>query len=473
MKIILIGISLLFFLGTHRVLAENIFYYSRIPFTGKDTAGNSVAIPIKSLMRYSGPISYQGKVYMSFDVKDSQNHVVKVLTPQGSQYISQIPRDPWEESRYDINWNQRGRLNDNDHQKIIERKQKYKTPEYTNPYKVNYETSNGRTLPMVYETRQNPNRYQNQAKGRQPDCSPVNLASQFPPVKDQDGVGWCFAFAASDLASFYTGDNVSSSDTAMEYYDGYQNLNDYRMSGKNTRTYLSRNEGGNFELAFDTLLKKGYCLETEVSSEENAGTRSYAIDEKIAKFESAFDRLKGSQLQKKIQTRKINACEVTPQIPGPNIFGNLPCEAFQRALSLNSSKAALNSLRKSACPRRRPLRVPGTPYVRSVGRRLTGKNLVQVIQNSLSRGKPVGITMDVNPLIKASDRKANGLHSMTAIGRRYNETTKKCDYLMRNSWGRSCRHFKSSLVNNCTSDGNVWISEEDLSANITDTLSIE
>ena len=45
-------------------------------------------------------------------------------------------------------------------------------------------------------------------------------------------------------------------------------------------------------------------------------------------------------------------------------------------------------------------------------------------------------------------------HASTVVGRRFNKKSSECEYLIRNSWGRGCSSYDSSL--DCD-QGNVWV----------------
>lgn len=60
----------------------------------------------------------------------------------------------------------------------------------------------------------------------------------------------------------------------------------------------------------------------------------------------------------------------------------------------------------------------------------------------------------------------DGLHSSIILGRRWNKG--RCEYNIRNSWGKSCASYKTGIECN-KEQGTYWVSDEDLfnaSANI-------
>ena len=72
-------------------------------------------------------------------------------------------------------------------------------------------------------------KYRNQglasARAEEKKCQPaVDLRNQaLGEVRDQDSIGWCYAFAGADLLTYKLGKKVSAVDVAMNYNDGWFN----------------------------------------------------------------------------------------------------------------------------------------------------------------------------------------------------------------------------------------------------------
>ncbi len=57
------------------------------------------------------------------------------------------------------------------------------------------------------------------------ECSPKDFRSKLPPVREQDSIGWCYAFVAADLISFEIGESVSPiylANISEKYRDTYR-----------------------------------------------------------------------------------------------------------------------------------------------------------------------------------------------------------------------------------------------------------
>ena len=48
-------------------------------------------------------------------------------------------------------------------------------------------------------------------------CQPTDLRDKLGPVRNQDTMGWCYAFAAADLLTADTGKTISAFDIALNY----------------------------------------------------------------------------------------------------------------------------------------------------------------------------------------------------------------------------------------------------------------
>jgi hypothetical protein len=70
----------------------------------------------------------------------------------------------------------------------------------------------------------------------------------------------------------------------------------------------------------------------------------------------------------------------------------------------------------------------------------------------LNNGKPVGISYNVKYVAPFS-----GFHASTVIARRWNNG--RCEYKVRNSWGRSCSSYLKEIECNRW-EGSYWVKDE-------------
>ena len=85
---------------------------------------------------------------------------------------------------------------------------------------------------------------------------------------------------------------------------------------------------------------------------------------------------------------------------------------------------------------------------------------LQDLDKSLNRQEPaIALLSTTFFLGEKTDLSAN--HFTTVIGRKYNNSSKQCEYHLRSSFGTNCSIYKPEVKANCI-DGNIWIGEKDL-----------
>ncbi len=104
-----------------------------------------------------------------------------------------------------------------------------------------------------------------------PDCSPKDLREKMPPIRDQDSVGWCYAFTAADLVSFKIGDEISPIDIANsteQNRDSFtQKIAAHFVQPSSIKFRGGTNPerpGGNMQEAIDAAQEKGFCRESDL-----------------------------------------------------------------------------------------------------------------------------------------------------------------------------------------------------------------
>jgi C1A family cysteine protease len=94
-----------------------------------------------------------------------------------------------------------------------------------------------------------------------------------------------------------------------------------------------------------------------------------------------------------------------------------------------------------------------------------GKNgpaVMAAIDEQLDKGNISAVAFPFK-MISTSD---TGGHSVTLVGRRFNEKTKTCEYLLRNSWGLTCGGSLKKELCAPEHPGHLWVSRGELEKNL-------
>ncbi|KHD88644.1 MAG: hypothetical protein OM95_07510 [Bdellovibrio sp. ArHS] len=276
---------------------------------------------------------------------------------------------------------------------------------------------------------------QSAVKERQ-SCSPVDMSKDFGPVRNQDSVGWCYAFAAADLVSYKLKKTVSAADIAISYNDGI--LSDIR---KTLGTTADDIQGGFTAGAIDSTLKKGFCLEKDFPSEDNSSSN----------FKNTLQAIDAMGRQK----LGASATDCAPLYHRSRaLFPNVKIADLQAVLRESSSRDFIDNMADKTCePRvKANMETEANVYV------FDKKGMIQDLDEQLNKMNPVVLGYDSSNLIDRRDTEKRRMHASVIAGRRFNEKSGQCEYLIRNSWGRGCgydRHYECK-------EGNIWVPKTDI-----------
>lgn len=259
-------------------------------------------------------------------------------------------------------------------------------------------------------------------------CSPVDLRSGLPPVRNQDGVGWCYAFAAADLVSYKLKQNVSAVELAFSYnnswYDKFQ-----KTIGKREAEFY----GGDMDVAIESLKRSGgACLEKDVRSDDNSVNRLINNLTNMSAYINGY----ADRCEKEVKA----------------IFPNEKYSDFVKIVKETNRAHVLEVLRNRSCKQRidtSHIKVKNdmTFYIG------TGiKKHMQTIDEQLSKNNVIAMNY-FSSILKGPDfEDLEGRHTSLIVGRRLNPENGECEYLVRNSWGRACDYYPDEC-----DGGNIWI----------------
>ena len=252
-------------------------------------------------------------------------------------------------------------------------------------------------------------------------------------VRDQDGMGWCYAYVAADLLSHKLGKLVSS----VDVFNTYNNANNPRKWFRNKQ---SIRQGGFTKAAIRRAVKKGICIESNVSSSDFAFQRSGTLSAEIKDMETAFKRYKRSLANAPQSKRdEDERLEVICHIISDDLrrIFNLTNEEMIESLKKAGPEGVINDMVEKNCNDKRQV-VEGINVVSkysffNIPR--SSDDLIEKIDQQLDRDNIVGFAYDSSLL--RFPHKSEGLptHMSSIVARRFDEGSGSCQYLIRNSWG--------------------------------------
>ena len=278
-----------------------------------------------------------------------------------------------------------------------------------------------------------------------------NEAVNLNNARNQDTVGWCYAYTAADLLSYRLKKRIS----AVSLYNSGQEIEQDIKSSESAR-------GGDIKSSIDSYLtkKNGLCLEENLPSNDF----KFCTDKTYGHF---LNNLLDSVRERRIEQDLANNC-----------FGNDIKEAFpgidnnfiRNHTARFGSKKLVEALYDKQC---KELSFKGyrAEVVSQFTSRYSADVLMKTIDDQVTKGEIIGIGYDYN---KVNGESGTGDHGSIVVGRRTNPETGACEYLLRNSWGKNCEQNEGeglSCHKNCDSEGcrysgHFWVSDSKLKQSI-------
>ncbi|MEK2690377.1 C1 family peptidase [Bdellovibrio sp. GT3] len=286
-------------------------------------------------------------------------------------------------------------------------------------------------------------------------CSPVDMSKEMPPIRNQDSVGWCYAFTAADLLSYKMKKNISAADIALQDQDNWLDSIERGVKGSTAADF----NGGWFSHSLQSMQRKGLCLEKDLSSEDNSGGT-------FADSLRSLDSWGRATIAAKRQECDSLYAETKKLFPGATLSD------LQEVVKSSSKRDFINNLREKSCKQRIPAQyevvtITKQGYYKKIYDKLARNSpeldYAQALDEQLSNKNPVGVSIDANGL---SDRRSpattyenSASHALSVVGRRFNDSTGQCEYLLRNSYGAGCSGYDSTLE---CKKGMIWMPKPDL-----------
>lgn len=279
-----------------------------------------------------------------------------------------------------------------------------------------------------------------------PTCGEVlhqNAAVNLENVRNQDSVGWCYAYTAADMLSYKLNKKVSAVsmanpvDIAADVASGKPPAGGI-IEGS-TRQYLAKN--------------KGVCLESDLPSSDF----KFCIDQLYQDFLNYLIEIAGNgRFERELTTNQClekNLRQAFPNVSIPDV------RSLVRA---NGSRKLIESLYQLQCKSLIPVNPDAFRMKTYNSFMISKEDLVKHIDQQISGGV-IGIGYDYK---KMAGEGYEGGHASLIVGRRVNQETGACEYLVRNSWGKNCTQKEDSQLSchkNCDSSGcrysgHFWVS---------------
>ena len=296
-------------------------------------------------------------------------------------------------------------------------------------------------------------------------CSSVDFRQIFPlKMRNQGETSWCFAHAASDLLQYqyHLDEQISAADIAINYSqaDISKVIKLFKNIG-NTEVRKGPPETGFISIAIKKIIPQGYCPESVLPSD--FWTRVNGADGVQSKKEILQSILETYELQTKIQSGEISD---VAKMPAYFIFSHINRDQFFDILKRSSHQQVLVDLRNAACVNeRKPF---GKSFEGHTFHR-RGRNMFQKMNASLDDGKPVTVDF-FDDLIFHYDhprRRVADLHTVLVYGKKFNEDSQECQYMLKDSHGAQCTKYDPKIP---CEDGYLWVPESKLYRAVTSQL---
>jgi len=307
----------------------------------------------------------------------------------------------------------------------------------------------------------------------QKSCSSIMLdLGKLGPIRNQSDVGWCYAFAAADMATYYLGKRISAVDIAAKFNSrnpvtGFLPSDPGLTGSRESSPWngsIGTFEGGYIGAALIGANDRGFCTEALVRSENFPDFTK--VDESLGQFTKAifdFDRRLNNAdgaLTKETCSKGGVALRA--------IFPNGDIKAIIDILKRYDYDNSWRVMTDAVCRGRRS-KFPQNFKVRVNKGDLDSQ--ISDIDRSLNTRDIVGIHYDYYGLVHSSTGSwfsrltsvQPGNHASTVIGRRFNASNGKCEYAIRNTAGTYCdpRFTREQCQN-----GVFWVSRTNLKSTL-------
>lgn len=307
----------------------------------------------------------------------------------------------------------------------------------------------------------------------QKDCTPTDIRDTNPRIKnnpemrnhfssprDQDSIGWCYAFAAADLMTAEMGTPVSALHSSIIFnHETFKN-DSRRKWGEEFRAKEGRfsevYEGGWSNKAIeDARRNRWICSEKSLPFDMDRPEQIKTMIDELENLKRMKEMLKvtGSYTA----NEHVKTCEMIQDIARPFKISEEAVSSIANSLINQNMNQTLHAFANSVCTEKiHPIpKIRLKDVFKQDNSDKNRRNYMRDLNRALAQGKPIQLSYKPKYISTSPD----GSHASIIIGRRWNKG--RCEYNIRNSWGKSCGLYLPEIECN-REEGSFWMSDAQL-----------
>ncbi len=313
-------------------------------------------------------------------------------------------------------------------------------------------------------------------------CTSIDVSQRLGELRNQGNIGWCYANVAADLLTFRFNDELHGERASAGYvaltFNEFAKLKphpDQDAGLISPAVFFSQRNGICPQSFQDTVLK-------------NSPFKSIKEQIKgLVELKRSFDKTKSThfkdlEIVKKYRDSNSYLNTLSDEVL-VEILNSTSTRTFPRKLAETLCKPHMVEVKHDVKIRFQESFIEGWKHIFTAllareknlsPLKLGARDLIKEIHEELQNQNMVAISYYTRIFYEIGSAAYNkaGLHASSIVGRKWNETTRSCDFKLRNSWGKRCDSYTNpNLKNKCELDsGYVWVPDTLLQNSISDIV---